>query len=102
MLAQPTQDLLLGPAQEAMIADRSYRSGRMVTIVMFAIVLALLGLMFYWLGARRVNNFFVSRGDAAYQAQQYQDAAGSYRWAVRFDHSDAHSFLNRGYAFQKL
>src|ERR1700712_1782933 len=103
MLAQSTQDGLVMPAQETtMIADRSYKSGRLVTIVMFAIVLVLLGLMFYWLGARRVNKFFLTPGDDAFQVQRYQDAVGDYSWAVRFDRSDAHSFLNRGYAYQKL
>src|SRR5215207_6949988 len=102
MLAQSTQEALMTPARERVTADRVNKGGRLATIVIFAIVLAMLGIMFYWLGARRVNNFFVSRGDVAFQAQQYQDAVSSYSWAVRFDRSDAHPYLNRGYAFQKL
>src|SRR5438874_8738447 len=98
MLAQPVQENSLGAFNQPISADRVYKAGRWVTVVMFVAVLALLLTLFYWLGARRVNNYFVSRGDTSYQAQQYDAAIGSYTWATRFDSRDAHSFLNRGYS----
>ncbi|HEX5689102.1 MAG TPA: hypothetical protein VFX76_03835, partial [Roseiflexaceae bacterium] len=83
-------------------ADRVSKRGRTLTIIAFAIVLVMLAVMFYWLGARRINNYFVSQGNNAFDAQQYAAAVDSYGWAIRFDRRDAHSVLNRGYARQKM
>src|SRR5687768_15403957 len=69
MLAQSTQETAFTPVQYPLTADRVSKGGRTITVIMFVIVLAALGLMFYWLGARRVNNFWVSRGDTQFQAQ---------------------------------
>src|SRR5262245_15102336 len=102
MLAQQTQEAAFTSVQPPIAADRISKGGRTLTVIMFVIVLGALVLMFYWLGARRVNNFWVSRGDGQYQAQQYDEAGRSYTWAIRFDRRDAHSYLNRGYSLQNL
>src|SRR4051812_35656785 len=102
MIAQSTQEPLFAPIQRPISADRVSKGGRVATLVMFTVMLALAGTMFYWLGARRVNNFFVSKADSSFEAHQYQEAVDRYTWALRFDRSDAHSYLNRGYSLQEL
>ena len=100
------QSVVPQPAQHhiesKITADRTMRSGRMITIIMFLVVFVFLGAMLFWLGSRRVNNYFVTRADTAYTQQQYEQAIDQYSWAIRFDKNDMHSFLNRGYSYQKL
>ncbi|MFN8568721.1 MAG: tetratricopeptide repeat protein [Kouleothrix sp.] len=99
MIAQPATQPALALTRSA---DQISRRGRAVTVIVFLIALTLLASLFFSIGARRVNNYFVARGDAGYQAGRYSDAVNSYSWAVRFDPTDAHAVLNRGYARQRL
>ena len=102
MLAQPAQEGTLIPAPAELKADRVSKRGRALTLAVFAVVAALLLLTLLWIGGRRLNNFFVSRGDSYAQAQDYRAALSSYTWALRFDRGDAHSRLGRGYALRWL
>src|SRR5690349_2286412 len=101
MLAPSMQELSDAPPTR-LRADAISKRGRALTIVMFGCAIALLLLTFAWMGARRINNAFTSRGDAAMQAHDYQTALRDYTWSVRFDRGDAHALLNRGYALQQL
>ena len=78
------------------------KRGRVLTIIMFSITVLLLLATFLWIGARRINNFFVSRGDAAIEARDYKSAQWDYTWAIRFDRQDAHAYLERGFTRQQL
>src|SRR5215217_4783641 len=101
MIAETSQDV--GPvAPLELKADRVSARGRTLTIVVFAFVIVLLILTFGWIGAQRINAFFSSRGDQAMQLQDFQAARRDYTWAIRSDRSDAHAYLNRGYALQNL
>src|SRR5215217_7603178 len=102
MLAQPTQEAVAVVEQSTLKADHVSKHGRAFTVVVFAIVGMLLVLTFIWMGARRINNFFVNRGDQAITAQDYQSARRDYTWAIRVDRHDGHAYLNRGYALQNL
>src|SRR5262245_29657839 len=107
MLAPSTQELATthnqpGAAPAAVRADHISKSGRALTVVIFGCAIALLLLTFAWMAARRINSVFINRGDAAMQAQDYRAALSDYTWAARFDRGDAHTYLNRGYAFRWL
>src|SRR3954451_24387982 len=101
MIAETSQEISAVTPLE-LKADRVSARGRVLTIVVFGFVIVLLVLTFGWIGARRVNNFFSSRGDSAILLQDFQAARSDYTWAIRFDRSDAHAYLNRGYALQNL
>ena len=88
--------------EEHIVADQASYGGRILTLIMFTIVFSLLGMFFFWLGGSHINNYFVSQADKAYSEQDYLQAIPLYTWAVRFDSSDAHSFINRGYCLQQL
>ena len=97
MIAETSQEISpIAPVE--LKADHISARGRTLTIVVFAFVIVLLILTFGWIGARRVNAFFSSRGDQAIQLQDYQAARSDFTWAIRSDRSDAHAYLNRGYA----
>src|SRR5690348_3770142 len=101
MLAETSHEISpVAPLQ--LKADRVSTRGRALTIIVFAFVIMLLILTFGWIGARRFNAFFSSRGDQAMQLQDFQAARDDYTWSIRSDRSDAHAYLNRGYALQNL
>jgi len=101
MIAETSQEITpVAPLE--LKADRVSVRGRVLTIVVFGFVIVLLVLTFGWIGARRINIFFSNRGDQAMQLQDFQAARGDYTWAIRLDRSDAHAYLNRGYALQNL
>src|SRR6186713_2809270 len=102
MLAESSQEAIAGAEAADVRADHVSKYGRAFTIVVFAVVGLLLVLTFSWIGARRINNFFVNRGNRAIAAQDYQSARVNYTWAIRADRHDAHAYLNRGYALQNL
>ena len=103
MIVHPTHDVIVSTDVHVgapHIWDPVVKRGRILTIVAFIIVPVLLCAAFYWIGTRRINNFFSVRGDEQYQQQNYPAAADSYNWALRFVSNDAHALLNRGYAQQ--
>src|SRR5712692_2604166 len=83
------------------IVDQTSKGGLTLTGISFVIVGVALGVIFVWIGLKYTHNILVTLADKSFERSAYSVAIAQYTSAITLNRSDAHSYLNRGFAMDR-